>query len=157
MNWIAYSFMLFTCIASEWVLRPWLGLGLASVDLPVLFVLWLAQQVPKRWALVMALALSALRATFGIDSIMLCAGPLIASASLLWVVRGAVNLRELYFRTVWTSLATGLYIWLDGGWRLGLAESDPLNAVIGAGATALAVPLFFPILDACLSSPRSTR
>ena len=154
---LARAFLLVTCLATEWALRPWLGLGLASLDLPVLYVLWLAQREPLRCVVLAGALLCCLRATFGIDTLVLLVVPLLVSVLVLLLVRRRFNLRELWFQVPWTAAGMAVFILIDELLRHRTLAVDFFVAAMGAVIAGLAVPVFFPVLDACLSPPRATR
>ncbi|MCI0652251.1 MAG: hypothetical protein L0Z55_10255 [Planctomycetes bacterium] len=150
--------VLFLGVATDWVYRPALALGVASIDFPLLVILWLAIS-DRRPRIHLAVLFVALYRAWDDDvSLLIPWLPLASAAELMLGARTFVHLRSFYARTASLALLSFTAILIEA-WMSSFAISFTLarSAAWGGVLASLSALLLFPILDAAKPLLRSVR
>ncbi len=146
------------CFATDLAYREWFARGLASIDLPLLFVLWLALEA-RRWEMHVVILFTALaRTLFGLDGWPGAWLPLILGGESMFLLREHLILRWLIRRAIAAGLASALALAAYGAFlETASVRAAFTDALRGALLASLSVLGFFPILDAVQPLLRPNR
>ncbi|MFQ5655903.1 MAG: hypothetical protein ACE5GW_14390 [Planctomycetota bacterium] len=157
MRFGALLMLLALSVATGLSLRPLWFRGPATVDPPLLLLLWLALTDRRLRIYVAAGILAALRAHLGLSSLLAALLPLAAAIEAVLLMRRWVHLRDPWRRLPVTGLAASAAILLH---HL-LLDAPPgtlaIDLLLGALLSTLSAAILFPILDLVRPLIRSAR
>lgn len=133
-------------LATEWSIESWIGHRSLTIDLGLLFVLWVAHSSPIWLCGTFAVLLALVRWGASAAELLPTVGAIFGAVLLLVILRNRVNLHEIAFRAFWILPPVALAIWIDSRFH----ERPPLGwSGYGAdlGLAFLSAILLFPILD----------
>lgn len=138
--------MFLLTLATEWSIESWVGYRSATVDLGLLFVLWVTHSSPVWLCGMFACLLTLVRGIGSAVALPPTAAATFAAVILLLFIRNRVNLHEIAFRAFWILPPVALAIWVDSRFH----ERAPLGWSgygVDLGLAFLSAILLFPILD----------
>ncbi len=149
-------FLLILCVVTDLVLRPFYATGQSTLDVPLLFLLWLALREPARLVLAAWSLLVIARWLGSAESILVTVVPSLISVGLIVATRGGLNVREVAARVVWIALATFVFQTVDVALRWSSLTDRWLVVTEGAVIAGLSGFILIPILD-IVGPPRRMR
>ncbi len=156
--------LLLLCVLSNWVLQPCINQGWSTVDLPILYIMYLSQLDRKNRLYILAGVLTIIRAGLGVESIPSAFFPILIAIESQVLARRWLQVRDPVFRLVILAPCFGLVVAakiaaasLQDFQQIlenGIIWQEALKGALWGGMGAL---LLYPILDCFRPHLRSYR
>lgn len=145
-------------LATDLAYRDIWDFGPASLDLPLVFILWVAIQGSRPELHLVVLVVACARSTFGLDGWLASWLPLALGGEVMFLVRERVILRWLSRRIAAAGLVSTFALWAGAQFLSSTRLDESLvDAALGGLVASLCASLLFPILDATQPLSRQHR
>ena len=149
-------FLLALCFATDLVMRPFYAMGQSTLDVPLVFLFWVAMREESRLVYTVWGVLTVTRWIGSGESGLVTIAPSLIAVTALVMTRGGLNVREVSVRVVWITLATLVFQSCDVALRWSSFSDGWLEIVQGSVIAGLSGFVLIPILDV-VGPPRPMR
>ncbi|MEM7166224.1 MAG: hypothetical protein AAF581_12210 [Planctomycetota bacterium] len=158
MKFLPLTALMSLCLLTDLIYRPLWDQRLATPDVPILFILWLASIDRRQRVYSVVIVLGALRSFCSVDTLPMPWLPLIVMVEAQFIFRGWVHLRTPFRRLPVVASTIAIGTALNGYLLTNHYGADLwLTTATAALYSTLAAAIIFPILDFFAPLLRSHR